>query len=371
MTRFVIELAKPSDDLALQQLGPESILVSSGVAVSFRHHPSFFQSVRIQGAVSQIGVVRDRQTEAIVGWAVRSIRAAYINGRAANLGYLGGLWLAPAVRSGTLLARLFQSFYQLHRDRQTQLYLTTIAEQAYQVRQLLTSGRPPLPHYDDWGRYYALGIRVPMAQSRPSGLIEVVQADELALPQVEQCLSQQGTRRQFFPCFVANDFLSGLPHLRDLRPKDFYLALERGHLVGVAALWNQTAFRQLVLEGYRGWRRLCHGVARWMRHYLGQPPEFQPGQEIPYRFLSFLAIQNDRPDVVRTLLATLGQQAAEAGARMVLIGLHEKDPLLPELWRYRPYVHCRRLYLVYWDDGIEFRHSLQEDLVPYLELATL
>ena len=369
MSRFVIELAKPSDDPALQQIGREMIPAGSAV-VCFRHQPSFFQSVRVQGPMVQIGVVRDTQTEGIVGWAIRSIRAAYINGRAANMGYLGGLWLAPAVRSGTLLARLFQSFYQLHRDRQTQLYLTTIAEQAYDVRQLLTSGRVGLPHYDDLGRYYALGIRLPAGKSRRGGPIEVVPADPSDLPQVEDCLSQQGARRQFFPCFIANDLLSGLPHLRDLRPKDFYLALERNHVVGVAALWNQTAFRQLVLEGYRGWRGLWHGLVQRVRRYLGQPAWDRLGQEIPYRFLSFLAVQNDRRDVFRALLAELCQQAAQSGARTLLLGLHEKDPLLPELWRYRPYVHCRRLYLVYWDDGIEFRHSLQE-MVPYVELATL
>ena len=369
MSRFVIELAKPSDDPALHQMVREPI--STGlVVVSFRHQPSFFQSVRVLGPIVQIGVVRDTQTERIVGGAIRSIRAAYINGRAANLGYLGGLWLDPAVRGGTLLARLFQSFYQLHRDRQTQLYLTTIAEQAYEVRQLLTSGRAGLPHYDDLGRYYALGIRLPVGKSRPGTSIEVVQADPSELPEVEDCLNQQGTRRQFFPCFIANDFLSGLPHLRDLRPTDFYLARERDHVVGVAALWNQTAFHPLVLEGYRGWRRLFHAVLHRVRRSLGKPAWDLPGQEIPYRFLSFLAVQNDRRDVCRALLARLSQEAAEAGARILLLGLHEKDPLLSELWRYRPYTHCRRLYLVYWDDGIEFRRSLQE-LVPYVELATL
>ncbi|MCS7305586.1 MAG: hypothetical protein NZ602_10825 [Thermoguttaceae bacterium] len=369
MSRFIIELAKPSDDVALQQLGLEPIRASS-VVVSFRHHPSFFQSVRVQGPITQIGVARDTQTGEIVGWGIRSIRPAYINGRAANLGYLGGLWLHPAVRSGTLLARMFQSFYQLHRDRQTQLYLTTIPEQAYEIRQLFTSGRAALPHYDDLGRYYALGIRTPTSKTWPGSTLEVIQADSTHLQQIEQTLSQQGSRRQFFPCFIANDLLSGLPHLRDLRPRDFYLAIERGHVVGIAALWNQSAFRQLILEGYRGWRRLLQGLGQRVRKFLGKPPEYQPGQQIPYRFLSFLAVQDDRRDVVRALVGSLCQQASEAGAKAVLIGLHEKDPLLTALWQFRPYVHCRRLYLVYWEDGIQFRHSLEE-MVPYVELATL
>ncbi len=369
MSRFVIELAKPSDDPLLQQLEVEPIRASS-VAVSLRARPSFLQAVRVQGAISQIGVIRDTQTGRIVGWGIRAIRSAYVNGRAANLGYLGGLWLDPSVRSGTLLARMFQTFYQLHRDRQSQLYLTSIPEEASQLRELFTSGRAGLPYYEDVGRYYALGLRLPMGKRHVPKALEVTPADDAHLQQIEQCLSQQGTRRQFFPCFIANDLLSGLPHLRDLRPKDFYLALEQGQVVGVAALWNQTAFRQLVLEGYRGWRGLMHGLLQPIRRWLGKPPQFQPGQEIPYRFLSFLALQADRPDVFRALVDTLAEKATEEGARYLLIGLHEKEPLLAHLWRYRPYVHCRRLYLVYWDDGIEFRRSLQ-DLVPYVELATL
>ncbi len=369
MTQFLIELAKPSDDAELQNLAVEQIR-SGSATVYFRHQPSFFQSVRVQGPVNQIGVVRDSQTDRIVGWGIRSIRAAYMNGMAANLGYLGGVWIDPSVRSGMLLARIYRSFYELHRDRQTQLYLTTIPEDAYQIRQLLASGRAGLPYYDDWGRYYAVGIRTTTAGGRSSGPIEVVRADASHIQQIEECLSQHGPRRQFFPCFIANDFLSGVPHLRDLHTKDFYLALEQGRVVGAAALWNQTAFRQLVLAGYRGWRRMYEAIVQRVRSYLRRPAGFRPGQEIPYRFLSFLTIQEDRRDVFRVLLETLSHESAETGACCLLAGFHEKDPLLPEVWRHRPYVHCRRLYLVYWEDGIDFCRSLQ-DLVPYVELATL
>jgi len=369
MAQFSIELAKPSDDAELQK-GLIEQIVSGSVEVYFRHQPSFFQSVRVQGPINQIGVVRDSQTDRIVGWGIRSIRAAYINGRAANLGYLGGLWLDPSVRSGTLLARMYRSFYELHRDRQTQLYLTTIPENAYSLRQLLTSGRASLPHYEDWGRYYAVAIPAAGHKSPLSSSIEVIRADSAHIQQIEECLSQHGSRRQFFPCFVANDFLSGLPHLRDLHTKDFYLAWEQDRVVGAAALWNQTAFRQLVFSGYRGWRRMYETVVQRMRKYLRRPAGLQPGQKIPYRFLSFLAIQKDRRDVFRVLLQALCHESAEAGVCCLLAGFHEKDPLLPEVWRHRPYVHCRRVYLVYWEDGIEFRRSLQ-DLVPYVELATL
>lgn len=369
MSRFLIELAKPSDDAELRKLDAEQV-VNGSVQVYFRHEPSFFQSVRVQGVINQIGVVRDSQTEKIVGMGIRSVRPAYINGTAANLGYLGGLWLDPSVRSGTLLARIYRSFYELHRDRQTQLYITTIPEDADEIRQLLTSGRAGLPYYDDFGRYYAVAIRLRSKGPRPQGPIEVIRANSTHLQELEECLNQYGPRRQFFPCFIANDFLSGLPHLRDLRTKDFYLAMEQGRAVGVAALWNQMAFRQFVLAGYRGWRRMTDAVLQRMRKFLRQPARFQVGQEIPYIFLSFLAVQDDRRDVFRVLLRTLCHEAAEAGACCLLAGFHEKDPLLREVGWCRPYVHTRRLYVVYWEDGLEFRRSLQ-NRTPYVELATL
>lgn len=369
MSRFLIELANPSDDAQLKPLAEQRIVCSS-IEVYMRPEPSFLQAVRVQGPVNQVGVVRDRQTGQIVGWGSRAIRPAYINRRAANLGYLGGVWLDPKVRSGILLGRLFETLYQLHRDRQTQLYLTTIPEEAYELRQLFTSGRAGLPHYDDCGRYYALALPVRRIPPPSATSMEVIRAETAQMQQVEECLCQYGPQRQFFPCFIANDFLSGLPHLRDLRTKDFYMAMDRGQPVGVAALWNQMGFRQLVLAAYRGRRRILQTILARLWPFGNKWIGFRPGQLIPCRFVSFLAIQQDRPEVFRLLLRRLAQEAAHGGACCLLLGLHEKDPLLAQVWRYRPYVHRRRLYLVYWEDGIQFRHSLQE-LVPYVELATL
>lgn len=369
MPRFSIELAKPSDDSDLRALATSDLAVGP-IRFSLRREPSFFQAVRVQGSLNQIGVVRDTETGRAVGCGMRSVRSAYVNGIAANLGYLGGLWLDPAVRSGTLLARGYRAFHQLHRDRQALLYITTIPEEAEEARALLTSGRARLPQYDDLGRYHALAVSVGRKKRGLAGRIKVLRGVPSRMKEVEECLSRNGPRRQFFPCFLANDFLTGGPHLRDLHVKDFYLAVEDGRVVGVAAKWDQTAFRQLVVGPYRGTARVVRRVYNAGARVLGLPSMPLPGSEVKHVYLSFVAIDDDRRDVFRTLLREVYNDAAEAGCSYVFAGFHERDPLLAEVVRYRHYAHRSRLYVVFWEDGAAFHESL-DGRVPYVELALL
>ncbi len=370
MARFSIELAKPSDDADLRALVANDPL---GDRVQFivRREPSFFHSVRIQGSFNQVGVVRDTETGRAVGCGTRSVRSAFINGTAANLGYLGGLWLDPMVRSGTLLARGYRAFHQLHRDRQAQFYITTIAEENEEARQMLTSGRAGLPQYDDLGRYLSVALIVGRGKLSPTAKtdVQVVRGTPSSMEEVEDCLQRNGRRRQFFPCYLAHEFLTGGPHLRDFDVNDFYVALRDNRVVGVAAKWDQTRFRQLVLSGYRGALRVARPWYNAAARLLRRSPLPAPGTEIRYFVLSFVAIDDDNRHVFGEVLRAVYNDAVEAGYPYFLAGFHEDDPLRGAVMRYPHYAHQSRLYVVYWEDGAEFRQSLDER-VPYLELAT-
>ena len=197
MPRFSIELAKPSDDGDLRRLVAESP-IGRGVQIVLRREPSFFHGVRVHGPFSQVGVVRDSRTGRVVGCGTRAVRSAYVNGTAANLGCLGGLLLESSFRSGTLLARGYRAFHQLHRDKKALLYVTTIPEDDREVRELLTSGRAGLPQYDDWGRYYTLAISPGRKKRSLAGRTQVVRGSAARMEEVEDCLNRNGRQRQFF-----------------------------------------------------------------------------------------------------------------------------------------------------------------------------
>lgn len=369
MSRFSIELAKPSDDGDLRRLVAESP-VGRGVQFVVRREPSFFHVVRLRGPFSQVGVVRDSHTGKVIGCGTRAVRSAYINGTAANLGWLGGLLLEDSFRSGTLLGRGYRIFHQLHRDRKALLYVTTIPEEDREVRELLTSGRVGLPQYDDLGRYDTLAISPGRAKRGLAEGIRVVHGSAARMDEVEDCLNRNGQRRQFYPCYLSHEFLSGAPHLRDFHVNDFFLALREGRVVGVAGRWDQGRMRQIVVTGYRGKTRLLRPLVNATAGLRGYRPMPPPGSELKCCFVGFVAVDDDDPEVFRAILREIYNDAAAGGYDYLLAGFHDSDPLRHVAARYRHFTYRRRLYVVYWEDGAEYRRSL-DDRVPYLELATM
>ena len=369
MPKFSIELAKPSDDEDLRRLVADNP-IGGDVQIVLWREPSFFHGLRVHGPFNQVGVVRDTETGRVVGCGTRSVRSAYLNGTAANLGWLGGLLLESRFRSGTLLARGYRAFHQLHRDKKALLYVTTIPENERELRELLTSGRAGLPQYDDWGRYHTLAIRPGRSKPSLAGGIQVVRGSAARMEEVEGCLNRNGRRRQFYPCYLSHEFLTDASHLRDFRIEDFTLAVREGRVVGVAARWDQSRFKQITVAGYRGKARLVrplHNAMARLRGFAAMPP---PGSELKCCFVGFVAVDDDEPDVFRVILREIYNDAVAGGYAYVLAGFHEKDPLLRVAAGYRHFAYQSRLYVVYWEDGAEYRQSL-DDRVPYLELAAM
>jgi hypothetical protein len=115
------------------------------------------------------------------------------------------------------------------------------------------------------------------------------------------------------------------------------------------------------VAGYHGW-------LRWLWPLLGLP---RPGNELRYRPAALPIVRGDDPVVFTALVRWQRcRMYVSRGADYLLLGLHERDPLLPTVRALRPRWYTTRLYLVCWDDGEALRQSL-DDRVPYLELGTL
>lgn len=369
MGRYAIEPARPSDDEALKQLAADNHM-NGRFRVSLRREPSFFHAVKIQGPFYQVGVARDLESGRAIGCGTRAVRAAYLNGELAELGYLGGLRLDPRFRGGTLLARAYRTLRRWHEDGRAGLYVTTIIEDNHAVRQLLSSRRAGLPCYHDWGRYHTLVIRPGRNRRPPAGDLRVQRGEPSRVAEIAECLNRNAKRRQFFPRYTAEELIQPGEHLRDFQIGDFHLAVKGDRLVGLAATWDQTAFKQTVLAGYGGMvntvRPLYNLLARWG----GLPRLPSPGSELKHCFVSFIAVDGDDLDVFGALLDSIQSYAAAQGYDYFLVGLHERDPLLAAAREYPHRDYVSRLYVVYWEDGAELCRSL-DGRVPYLELAAL
>jgi hypothetical protein len=81
-------------------------------------------------------------------------------------------------------------------------------------------------------------------------------------------------------------------------------------------------------------------------------------------------VQNDDAFVFRQLLEAMLQRLKEQNQQLMLIGLHQDDPLLPVAQEYSGREYLTNLYIVYWPDEAPDVDQLRQR-VPYLELGCL
>lgn len=373
MSRYRFELAGPADEGDLRQILAATPMAGA-VRVRFEREPNFFAASSVEGTFRQIGAVRDLHSGRIVGFGSRAIRQRYVNGQALPIGYLSSLRLLAAHRSRGLVARGYAFLRELHQDGRTPFYLTTIAEGNDLALRLLTSGRAGLPQYHFAGRY--LTAALPISQRRlrrppapPDGLtIRPVAACEL--PDFLSFLHAIGPQRQFFPRYSVADFLTPQGAFKDLQSSQLWFAHAAGGIQAAVAGWDQMAYRQTVIDGYEGPLRWLRPLVNAWSSLRSQPRLPAPGQ--PLRFLTAalpLARQEGRCCLRGVLDALLAQVAGGPWSHL-LLGLHEDDPLLDVVRRFRPRWYVTRLYLVCWQDGEALRATL-DGRVPYLELGSL
>jgi hypothetical protein len=362
------ELAAPRHDPALRALLREHAM-PGWVELALEREPDFFAAAAAMGGVSQTVVALDGDT--VVGMGCRTVREVYLNGRAASLGYLSGLRLRQPFRGGTALARGYGFLRQLHEDGATPAYLSTIIEGNRDVMALLAGGRAGLPRYRDLGRYVtfavALGAWTPGRRPRPD--VAVSHAAPSELDAVVAFLNEHGRRRQFFPVVRRGDFDS--PARLGLQPRRVMTARGAdGRIEGVAACWDQSAYKQTRVVRYRRSLATVRPLLNALLHLMGFPALPGEGAMLPAVNLSLVCIRDDDPG---TLAALLNGVRAECrpGLGWLMVGLHERDPLCRAVRRWTSLRYASRLYAVYWEDGRSVIDGLAPGHVPYLEVATL
>lgn len=365
-----IELAHPEDNPAIQALlAKES--VPGNIEVSYRRVPDYFRALEVEGRTSETIVARVKGNGRIVGVASQSAKVVYINGQPSEVGYLGSLRIDREFRNGSLLARGYHLLHERHREKNNvKFYLSTIIEKNEQVRSLLTSGRTSLPVYHDLGQFYSMAIALKSDKpSTPNEGLTLRPANEADLEALATFLNREGARRQFFPQYVAEDLASNEGLLRGLSPEHIWLTLEGEQIIGCAGAWDQSASRQQCIEAYRGILSLLRPVYNQVAPLLGYPTLPPVHAMLNHGLLSLVCIREDNLAVFAALLqAIIHQNAGQHDCLMA--GMHEQDPLLPVLKRYRHIPYTSRLYAVYWPEDREALLAL-DDRIPYLELGSL
>ena len=362
------EPARPADDPGIRRLLREQPL-GGQVKISLEREPAFEYAAAIEGEPHHAVVARGLAANEIVALGSRAVRPVWVNGEPARMGYLGLLRRAPALEGRLqLLAAGFAELAKTRRPDEFPYDLTSIIADNRAARRLLEYGLPGLPAYRPLCEYTALMI--PVRKRARRSPVRVQQAAADLLPAIVDCLQRNLRRYQFAPVWSQAD-LESPERTRGLRPEDFLVVLEGDQVVACLARWDQRGFKQTVLRGYAPrlarWRPVVNAGLRLM----GKPLLPEPGQALNFAYLSHVAVDDDRADLLIDLVRAARCDAARAGLDSLVIGMAAGNPMLPALQRSFPGYACKSvLYLVDWDDGPRAFQGLDER-IPHVEVATL
>jgi hypothetical protein len=368
--RYRIEIARTEDDAELRAL-MRMTPMRGAIDVTLRREPSFFDAACVEGPFHQVLIAREQTTRRIVGMGSRSVRLCWVDGCVQPVGYLGGLRLLPEARHATVLMRGYRELARLHGDGRTLFYLTTIADGNQPAMAALTGARAGLPLYHELGRYltFVLSVRQRVSARRDPDLrITALGAQDIAA--LVEFVNATGRHRLFAPHVTADDFGPGATTFRGLAPDRVLGAFRGDRLVGTLAAWDQSSFRQTVVERYRGavrWWKPFYGIYAAAR---GWPRFPAPGSPLRNHMLALPIVQDEGGGVFRQLFAALQRLLRPTAADVLLLGLFERDPLVQAVRPVALHSYATRVFVVTWDPATvkpeRFNHRNL-----YLELGCL
>jgi hypothetical protein len=216
--------------------------------------------------------------------------------------------------------------------------------------------------------FQTLAISLGRVRAASQGQYQISFANSGMEGELAKFLRHYGPRRQFFPVLTERS-IRDLTSL-GLRVEDFCVARRKGQIVGGAALWDQTAYKQTVVQGYSGWLKAAVPFYNIGAPWIGCPALPRPGSKLRGVYGAFVCVAEDGTDAFAGILRELYNRAISRGFHYLLVGLDARDPLLAVARKYPHVLYPSRLYLAGWPEGGELHEQL-DDRAAYVDIATL
>jgi len=354
-------LANQSHDAQLRAI-INSETMPGNIQVCYEREPDFFHGLGIQGDLNQ--VMAAEENGIIIGFGCRSVRPMYINGRQTDFGYLSGLRSSSLAKSRMGLARGYRMLSQLHKDERCAGYITTIISGNLEAFSTIAQGRAGLPFYKDMGKCHTYAIALSnRRKKRVLTSVSIRFAQEGEEAKVISLLKEFGRQYQFFPALAESDF--GTPLLRNLPVTQFIIAEQNGTSCGVAAIWDQSSFKQYRINKYSRILKLTRPFINIGLKLAGYSSLPQEGQILHNAFLCFKAAKDNSPEILSALLQFACDNIQQAGFSHCILGFHEDDSAKTITAPYQVTVYQSRLYFAGWEKELETYHQLDQRITNF------
>lgn len=334
-------VANRSDDSAIRHLLRANPMAGS-ISVSLEREPDYFADAHSPGENKQTIIARKNGRVVCVGNC--TIRQRFINGEPRRVGYLGGLRLDVS-HAGRfdMVRRGYEFFQELQSAAPADFYFTSIASDNQRARNFLERGLRGMPRYEFIGEFVT--ILLPTGGKLP-GEIES-QSRAFSLTDIAAELNKHNASFQLAPVWTADE-LAGLEIL-GLRAGNFHIIRQDHSVVLGAALWDQRAFKQTVIRGYRQPLAFLRPAYNSSACLFGRPKLPAVGSGLSNAFVSHLFGKEGPSDTLVQLISELRSIATHRAIELLTLGFAANDPRLEVVCRrFRHRKYRSRIYIVRW-----------------------
>lgn len=306
---WTLRLATPEDDAALCRLFA-SVHLKGQLDVTQERDPAFFALPRMHQPTSYltgVGVADGTGADpkgALLGCGTVVVRPGWWQGRVVPTGYLCDLRVVPGFRGGLHLARAYGRFMDWVRaERGAELFTTVIFDANHQAKDALvrrSDKRKDQPVYRPMTPFQMTSVQLTTRRPAPSRDIRRAGPEDEA--ELIAFLAARAERRALGEVLDQRRFAERLALWPDFGLSSFFIARDRGRIVGCLAPWDTSAFKRTRVLGYHGkmaWMRRAYNLGAAIRRF---PPLPRPGDCFRFAFLTHLEIEGSDPAVLHDLL---------------------------------------------------------------------
>jgi len=337
----------------------DSISMGETFELIFKRDPNFFYACETQGFQCQTAIA-ELEDNTICASCSRILKRAYINGNPSVLGTISDLRIVQSAKQMRILSNGSEFIKKLREDNKAYIHLATITNDNKNAKIALTwkNKSSTIPNLYDLGVINTYFV-IPVFKKRQKSNLNIKYGSLEILDDIVSFLNKEGCRKQFYPIYTKEYFLS----LRDFRIDDFCVAHNaENQIIGVTAKWEQSNFKQIFLKKY-------HGKMKWAKKIFGSllPKECE---NIKHIYFSFTAIQNDDIEVFKNMLRYMYSDVRKQKYNYFVLGFHENDPLNKALQSFYAITYKSHLYAVEYKSDDEIKAMLDQR-IPYVEIANL
>lgn len=345
-TERTVRFALPADDAALRSLLRRSV-IPGAVRVAFTREPSYSAGEGVAGATD--ATILTSRAGAATGMGRCGVHTLHRNGGARRIGYLAELRLDPATPPS---ARSLLEGYTLLREAAERAgvegFFTSITVDNARARRVLENGgRLGLPTYRPLCQLVTFLAPVAPGTSRDAGTADV----SPSIDELTAFLARHAREAQLTLTWDEARWRALAVH--GITPRDFAVVRRGGRIVAAAAVWDQRAFRQTVIDGYARGMHLARPVLNAGLALVGRPRLPDPGAVLAQGALlgAYVDDVGDWP----TLWSALRTRAAARGLEWLALARDRRDAFCVRLRRLlRAREYHTTLYDVSWRDRPEW-----------------